>query len=503
MDEMTVGVGTNGVSPSFYAQAALIDDFRFYNYVLTQFDVEQHYLPLYYPTGCPPVAYNPNPLYAFYPQLEASVDFPGVTNLNNGTSVPIATWDDAFRAMVASDKYATIVRVCYDCDLSAWLTFYKRILPVDPGWSISMNYLNAWSTDRSVLGVHYKMYTSEVDYLDGVPVGIMITPYVSPTAIDSNFSYLQFTYDSARAVSGQTSYTVTFSEDAVVDVLIVAGGGGGGQNLGGGGGGGGVIYAIGVTVPAGTYTALVGDGGVGAGASANINGYDSAIFGATASGGGRGGVGYGSTAQAATGGSGGGGNSVASGSATLGGKASFGSIAPSSLLVRSDYNGHANVGGNGRVGEYPDPWICGGGGGAGHPGFDGSSAITPDYGGDGIQINIDGNNYYWGGGGGGGLLVTVGPGNGGRGGGGGGGLALATTGYNCSTAGADGISVGGNGGCSTSSTGQNGGNGGTSTGGGGGGGSGNGGKGGNGGSGIIIIRYRTSIISTSGSAVSA
>eukprot|EP00960_Hanusia_phi_P007297 207700-Hanusia_phi.AAC.1 len=59
-----------------------MDDFRIYDYVFTQFDVEQHYFPLFYPIGCNEVAYNSNPQYAFYPELVASKGFPGVTDLN-------------------------------------------------------------------------------------------------------------------------------------------------------------------------------------------------------------------------------------------------------------------------------------------------------------------------------------------------------------------------------------------------------------------------------------
>eukprot|EP00960_Hanusia_phi_P062713 765239-Hanusia_phi.AAC.3 len=142
-----------------------IDDVRLYNFPFTQFDVEQHYFPLFYPTGCNEVAYNNNPLYAFYPELVASKGFPGVTDLNGAASVPVATWDDAFRQLVSSNKYATIVRVCYDCLESHRLIFYKRILTVDGDWSISQNMLYRWLSNRNTLNVHFKLYGSEVDYL--------------------------------------------------------------------------------------------------------------------------------------------------------------------------------------------------------------------------------------------------------------------------------------------------------------------------------------------------
>eukprot|EP00960_Hanusia_phi_P074384 768228-Hanusia_phi.AAC.1 len=110
-----------------------IDDMRFYDFTFIQFDVDQHYFPLYNPTGCLPIAYNPNPGSYHYPELVASKDFPGVTNLNSAVSTAVDSLDTAFRAMVDNDKYATIVRVCYDCGIEYWLTFYKRILPADPG----------------------------------------------------------------------------------------------------------------------------------------------------------------------------------------------------------------------------------------------------------------------------------------------------------------------------------------------------------------------------------
>ena len=57
------------------------------------------------------------------------------------------------------------------------------------------------------------------------------------------------------------SGSITFSGTTNVDVLIVGGGGPGGGSIGGGGGGGGFVYAIGVQVPAGTYSATVAAGG--------------------------------------------------------------------------------------------------------------------------------------------------------------------------------------------------------------------------------------------------
>ncbi|EKX33633.1 hypothetical protein GUITHDRAFT_147762 [Guillardia theta CCMP2712] len=130
------------------------------------FDMEQHYFPLYYPTGCLQNSYNPNPLYAFYPQLVASKGFPGISpDVNGAASAPVASWDLAFQQLVASNTYGTIVRVCYDCALTHWLIFYKRILPVDADWSVSKNMLYSWASDRNKLNLHFKLYGSEADYL--------------------------------------------------------------------------------------------------------------------------------------------------------------------------------------------------------------------------------------------------------------------------------------------------------------------------------------------------
>ncbi|EKX43852.1 hypothetical protein GUITHDRAFT_110303 [Guillardia theta CCMP2712] len=263
-----------------------IDDFRIYNYPFTQFDVEQHYLPLYYPTGCLSQSYNPNALFAFYPELVASANFPGVANLNAAVSSPLTTFDDAFRQLVASDKYGTIVWVCYDCDLAHWLTFYKRILPVDPDWSMSQQFLYRWIADRNTPNIHVKFYTNEADYLADnsatlfdpsyfsmTYATISTSPSVAPTVIDSSYSYLTFTH-----VNGtRTNYSVTFPQDTVIDYLIIGGGGGGGANGGGGGGAGGLIYKTGVLVKKGTQassgqqSSFNGDIAVGGGGGGGSN----------------------------------------------------------------------------------------------------------------------------------------------------------------------------------------------------------------------------------------
>eukprot|EP00960_Hanusia_phi_P011481 335510-Hanusia_phi.AAC.1 len=296
-------------------------------------------------------------------------------------------------------------------------------------------------------------------------------------------------------VGTQTTYTVTFTKAAKIDVLIVAGGGGGGNALAAGGGAGCVIYAMDVIVPTGTYPALVGDGGAGGTGGYGTNGYATSFFGATANGGGAGaGAGdsvWDTTARAGNaGGSGGGGRGVSSGTAGVGGAATYGSITSGSIIANANFQVYANAGGKGGV-QSSSRVSSGAGGGAGSPGIDGSSS-TGANGGDGVQINIDGNNYFWGGGGGGTTYYMTRGGDGGKGGGGAGALGLATTGYVCPQAGVGGINTGTVAYCSTADAASNqaGGDGGAGTGGGGGGGPWNTGNGGKGGSGIIIIRVK-------------
>ena len=134
-------------------------------------------------------------------------------------------------------------------------------------------------------------------------------------------------------------------------------------------------------------------------------------------------------------------------------------------------------------------WFPGGGGGAG-----GFGSTNPALGGIGIQCAINGTNHYWAGGGGGSGYSGPG-GNGGAGGGGGGAIGSPAgqggSGLNVGSAGANGAI--------NNQTNVPGGNAGANTGGGGGGGShynvGN--NGGSGGSGIVIVRYKEGIWSSS------
>jgi len=313
--------------------------------------------------------------------------------------------------------------------------------------------------------------------------------YITKTTIDSEYKYIMFENDG----NNQSSYNITFPENTECDILIVGGGGAGGVNNGGGGGGGGVLYATGIELN-GEYIIKVGNGGQSAFPVINAynptnsgNGYSS-IFGKTGDlleilGGGYGGNAGVNGASATNGGSGGSGG----GGVYTNGSGGSKTIPTYNTFITSTNSTY--YGGNGGSGVLSGSYIGGGGGGAG--------GITPtNYNGaDGIQINIDGNNYYYGGGGGGIHWANI-AGSGGLGGGGGGGGSSENGG----SGGTGGRSIGGNGtgsGATNTPTGI-GGNGGAGTGGGGGGdaySSQN--RGGNGGSGIVIIKYKYITSSTS------
>ena len=298
----------------------------------------------------------------------------------------------------------------------------------------------------------------------------------------------------------QTEYTVNFPQDTECDILIVGGGGAGGTYIGGGGGAGGVLHITGCEIPQGTYNISVGKGGngiIGPYASTSVNnGISSKAFGIEVFGGGYGGAGQWATATKQNGGNGGSGG--AGGPTYNAGNTNGGSVLQpdftSSTITVNNYNYY---GGNGASGyDHSTAGVgANGGGGASGDAVSTATASSSDNAGagaDGIQINIDGNNYYWGGGGGGGQYSGGGAGDGGKGGGGGGNGSQV-------------IEMIGSGGTGGITNGQNGdlegdgtptaGNGGPGTGGGG------GGTGrtnntpnavsGSGGSGIVIIRYKT------------
>ena len=278
----------------------------------------------------------------------------------------------------------------------------------------------------------------------------------------------------------QSEYTVNFTENTTCDILIVGGGGGGGVHNGGGGGGGGVLYVNNLLLN-GDYIIKVGNGGKVAQTNTqpflSENGTNS-MFGKLNDfievfGGGRGGNANGGVETTNKNGEDGGSGGGASNNYGAGGS----SIQPTYNSFITSLNSTYYGGGGGTSVNNTN----GGGGGA--------SGIVPNikHGSDGVQIDIDGNNYYWSGGGGGADWNTYG-GNGGKGGGGG---AGGISGYN-GTGGTGGITNGENGTGSGSANSQAGlgGNGGPGTGGGGGANAAfnNSTASGNGGSGIVIIK---------------
>jgi len=300
----------------------------------------------------------------------------------------------------------------------------------------------------------------------------------SPTSFEKQL-VLTYTADST-GFTGQTSYTLTITEDINADILVVAGGGAG-VFYGGGGGAGQVLVTTNYNIAAGTsITVNVGKGGLGNNtASVNgQNGFNSSITIAgsafIANGGGGGGsfaVSTLYTVAGSNGGSGGGSSSGVAGPASLGG-----------VAVENFYTNWRSFGNNGGIGSYVPPsstdiHFGGGGGGAGNVGGTAIySTNTAAAGGVGVDLSsifgtsVGANNGFFGGGGGG--MSYSGTITGGAGGFGGGG-AGATFSPNTP-----------NGTPGTANTGGGGGGAGVLT---------NlvtRGTGGSGGTGVVIIRYR-------------
>ena len=243
----------------------------------------------------------------------------------------------------------------------------------------------------------------------------------------AEYEILTFTHSGGSET--QTTHTLTFTEETKCDILIVAGGGAGGTYIGGGGGGGGVFYMTNTKIPAGSYNIKVGKGGdsvVGTSASSTAQiGKNSEAFGIEVYGGGYGGGGqWGASSvgqNGGNGGSGGAGGSSYSSAPGNGGVKQQPNLTNATITLGS-YNYY---GGNGATsfkftGSAGSACGANGGGGAGGDAPANTDQGNAGAGADGIQINIDGNNYYWGGGGGGGQYDGTKAGDGGKGGGGGG-----------------------------------------------------------------------------------
>ena len=273
-------------------------------------------------------------------------------------------------------------------------------------------------------------------------------------------------YRSHTFLSGTTPFTLYSA--TTVDILCVAGGGAGtkGTHGGSGGGAGGMLVKTSHSMPAGTYSIVVGVGGTG-GTGVGDDGDDSTITQTSGSGfttltatGGGGGAIHSANGTAnrigRDGGSGGGGAETyqdPGAGDNAGGGTGDGTVG-------TDGNTAGYYGGNGGTGTQQ--FGGAGGGGASENGGNSVASNVGGNGGDGLQNNFrTGSNVYYAGGGGG-----NGDTGGGAGGDGGGGTA-AGGGANSDAGDAN---TGGGG----SGAGNTGGN-----------------TGGDGGSGIVVIRYAT------------
>ena len=277
------------------------------------------------------------------------------------------------------------------------------------------------------------------------------------------------------ALDGTATYAFTPPTGVTeAEVLLVAGGGPGGFYAGGGGGAGGLVHDTALAISGGTtYTVTVGDGGQPSSTLADYgtNGGDSLI---TSAGGAT------TNAIAFGGGAGGNGpfNSVAA--AENAGR-SGGSGGGSTYYTYAAGSGTTGQGSDGGLGLLGTPGQnnmtikAGGGGGAGGNGGNAQYGSThiPGTGGSGVQLNITGTAiWYAGGGSGGGVEFkkdnTWGyPVAGGSGGGGRGGMKTNVAGDEDATAGTDGLGGGGGGGSAVEGKYM----------------------GGAGGSGVVVVRY--------------
>ena len=269
-------------------------------------------------------------------------------------------------------------------------------------------------------GSNYIIETVKSDlYVRGTTSGNLSSePTVSPS-IRTDIIIETFTYTTGTT---QTSYTKTFSQNTICDILIVGGGGGGGMNAGAGGGAGGLLFLENLTVTAGSYSISVGRGGNG-GTSSTVgtiagSGYNSTFSTYIAIGGGAG-VNSGG-ANGSNGGSGGGaandgtgnrtggtgttgqgfkgGNGTISGGATRTGGGGGGAGGEGQASVSSTQAGNGGVGRN--MSAYfgttygASGWFAGGGGGGVHSGTGGTGGT-----GGGGGENTEGVNGTGGGGG--------------------------------------------------------------------------------------------------------
>lgn len=402
--------------------------------------------------------------------------------LNDGSWAGYTDWDVATSASQSANegvKYGYMLQArCYINDdvysvntTTTEGTFIQPITTIPATPTVSQS-TTTYSTTTYSWGAASCPATTTVGYLYdftttyGYDSGWTATTSTSIGFTTSTFGYTYTMQVKSRCTSsfstgswsgiGSASYSRPVP---TVQVLVVAGGGGGGYDNGGGGGGGGVVYSSAVTVSNTGYGVTVGGGG-----GPQANGGNSAAFGYTAYGGGRGGN---VSTVGSTGGSGGGGGGKGSGDTGTSGS--------------SQPGGYANIGGAGgnrngsSCGDSGTYYAGGGGGGAGGRGGDawsGGGGPGQMLGGNGFASSINGTTYYYSAGGGGGGDDCY-WGAGGTTGGGRGVPGSGATGYNATFYGS-----------------------------GGGGGSGSHGQGGYGYQGIVIIRYNTAALGAGGGSIS-
>lgn len=255
----------------------------------------------------------------------------------------------------------------------------------------------------------------------GISAGQSLTVQATPTGGTITTSGLTRTH----VFNSSGTFTVPTGLTLSATALIVAGGGAGGYSVGdtdtgkGGGGAGGVLFANPLSIPAGSYSLVVGSGGAGQASGPNNpgapNGQNSTGFGVTANGGGGGGSPDGQPNNGgANGGSGG-------GAACRGNNETRGQTNQPSF---SGWQAFGSQGGDATT----DDRGGGGGGGAGARGADQNGNQQGGAGGAGVDFSTSfsgitfGSPTGWVGGGGGGGSYASGSlpaqGVGGQGGGG-------------------------------------------------------------------------------------
>ena len=266
-------------------------------------------------------------------------------------------------------------------------------------------------------------------------------PTITPTIQAEDITPEILTYKHDGSSNNQTTHSVTFDEDVVVDILIVGGGGAGGGGLGtgtgGGGGGGGQVRLIqSLEVNSGTsYEIKVGKGGTGlfnASYATGNKGHDSSFDTYISLGGGGGGVrdlnasatytgggagGYGGSRGIGTGYSGGTGGANGSADRGAGGGAGSGGNGGN---YSGDNGGDGGIGLD-RIGDYVfaenfgtnygyleggTTWFGGGGGGSGES-LSGTNGIGKHGGSNGNNSTGISEDALWGGGSGGIALLNA------------------------------------------------------------------------------------------------